>query len=153
MTTNSVVSKPKCQEFLSKIFLDHQVVSVAAKFIIEMLKPDKITSVVKDHRSWIGDLPSFGSDEVEIISGSTLRCPLEEVHIRYFGLCRIELPYWIRATRTLVKGLIISRLEDGFLRWRQFLGNACREMPKQGSEDKAAGHAIAAGHGWIIHAT
>jgi hypothetical protein len=26
-------------------------------------------------------------------------------------------------------------------------------MPKQGSEDKAAGHAIAAGHGWIIHAT
>ena len=153
MTTNSIVSQPKSQELLSQIFLDHQVVSIAAELIIEMLKPDKIASMVENHWSWIGDLPSFRSDEVEVISGSTLRCPLEEVHIRYFGLCRIELPYWIRATRTLVKGLIISRLEDGFLWWRQFLGNACREMPKQGSEDKAADHAIAAGHGWIIHAT
>ena len=130
MTTNSIVSQPKSQELLSQIFLNHQVVGVAAELIIEMLKPDKVALVVKNHWPRIGNLPSFRSDEIEIISGSTLRRPLEEVHIRYLGFGRIELPYWIRATRTLVKGRIISRLEDGFLRWRLFLGNACREMPK-----------------------
>ena len=95
MATNSVVAQPKGQEFLSQILLDHQVVGVATKLIIEMLKPDKVASIVKDHWSWIGDLPSFGSNEVEVISGSTLRRPLKEVEVRYLGFRRIELPYGI----------------------------------------------------------
>lgn len=130
MTTNSVVSQPKGQEFLSQIFLDHQVVGVAAELIIEMLEPNEVTSMVENHWPRIRNLPSFRGDEVEVIPGSTLRRPFQEVHVRYLGFGRIELPYWIRATRTLVKGRIISRLEDGFLRWRLILGNACREMPK-----------------------
>ena len=95
MATNSVVAQPKGQEFLSQIFLDHQVVRIAAKLIIEMLKPDKIASMIENHWTRIGHLPSFGSDEVEVISGSTLGRPLEVVHIRYLGFGRIELSYWI----------------------------------------------------------
>ena len=95
MTTNSIVSQPKSQELLSQIFLDHQVVSVAAKFIIEMLKPDQIASMVENHWPGIGNLPSFRSDEVEIVPSSTLRSPLEEIHIRYLRFRRIELSDWI----------------------------------------------------------
>lgn len=95
MATNSVVAQPKGQEFLSQIFLYHQVVRIAAKLIIEMFKPDKIAFMIENHWTRIGDLPSFGSDEVEVISGSTLGRPLEVVHIRYLGFGRIELSYWI----------------------------------------------------------
>jgi hypothetical protein len=97
MTADPIVSQPEGQEFLSQIFLDHQVVRLSAELVVEVLGPDKIAPIVKDHRTWIGNFPTLWCDEVEVILVCTLGRPLEEVHIRYLGLGRMELAYWIRA--------------------------------------------------------
>ena len=91
MTTDSVVSQPKGQKLLAEIFLDHQIVSLTAEFIVEMIGPDKLAPVVQDHWSRIGDLPSFRSDEVEVIFRRAFRAPFQVVELGDFQLGGVEV--------------------------------------------------------------
>ena len=91
MTAYAIVSQPKGQELLAEIFLDHQIVSLAAEFIVEMISPDKLAPVVQDHWSRIGDLPSFRSDEVEVIFRRAFGAPLEVVELGDFQLGGVEV--------------------------------------------------------------
>ena len=91
MTAYAIVSQPKGQELLAEIFLDHQIVSLTAEFIVEMIGPDKLAPVVQDHWSRIGDLPSFRSDEVEVIFRRAFRAPFQVVELGDFQLGGVEV--------------------------------------------------------------
>lgn len=86
VTAYSIVTQPKGQKFLAEIFLDHQIVSLATEFIVEMIGPDKLASVIQDHWPRVGDLPSFWGDEVEVVFRRAFGSPLEVVELWHFEL-------------------------------------------------------------------
>ena len=91
MTAYAIVSQPKGQKLLAEIFLDHQIVSLTAEFIVEMISPDKLAPVIQDHRPRVGDLPSFRSDEVEVIFRRAFRAPFQVVELGDFQLGGVEV--------------------------------------------------------------
>ena len=119
MTAYAIVSQPKGQKLLAEIFLDHQIVSLTAEFIVEMIGPDKLAPVVQDHWSRIGDLPSFRSDEVEVIFGRAFGAPFEVVELGDFELGGVEVLCRVRTGRASVESTIIYWVKDGF-QWNLF---------------------------------
>jgi hypothetical protein len=86
MTAYPIVTQPKGQEFLTEIFLDHQIVSLSAKFIIEMICPDEFTPVIQDHWARVGDFPSFRCDEVKVIFRRAFGAPFEVIELWHLQL-------------------------------------------------------------------
>ena len=91
MTAYPIIAQPKSQEFLTEIFLDHQIVSLTAKFILEMIGPDKFALVIQDHWPRVRDLPSFRGDEVEVILCRAFGTPLQVIELGDFELGGVEV--------------------------------------------------------------
>jgi hypothetical protein len=91
MTAYPIVTQPKSQEFLTEIFLDHQIVSLSAEFILKMISPDKFTPVIQDHWPGVGDLPAFRGDEVKVIFGRAFGAPLQVIELGHFELGGVEV--------------------------------------------------------------
>ena len=96
MAAYPIVTQPKGQKFLAEIFLDHQIVSLSAEFIVEMIGPDKLTPVIQYHWTRVGDFPSFRGDEVEVIFGRAFGAPFEVVELGHFQLGGVEVLCWVR---------------------------------------------------------
>jgi hypothetical protein len=90
MTAYPIVTQPKSQEFLTEIFLDHQIVSLSAEFILEMIGPDEFAPVVQDHWPGVWDFPSFRGDEVEVILCRAFGTPLQVIELGDFELGGVE---------------------------------------------------------------
>lgn len=91
MTAYPIVTQPKRQEFLTEIFLDHQIVSLSAEFILKMIGPDKLALVIQDHWPRVRDLPSFRGDEVEVIFGRAFGAPSQVIELGDFELGGVEV--------------------------------------------------------------
>jgi hypothetical protein len=119
VTAYPIVTQPKSQEFLTEIFLDHQIVSLSAEFILKMIGPDEFTLVVQDHWPGVGDLPSFRGDEVEVILCRAFGAPLQVIELGHFQLGGVEVLCWVGTGRASVESTIVCRLKDGF-QWNLF---------------------------------
>lgn len=124
MTAYPIITQPKSQEFLAEIFLDHQIVRLAAEFIVKVICPDEFTAVIQDHGSRVGDLPPFRGDEVKVIFGGAFGSPFVVIEPWDFELGGVKVLGRVGTGRASVESTIICGLEDGFWLVFLFLGQA-----------------------------
>lgn len=147
MPTNAIVSEPEGQKLFPQILLYHEVVRLTAELIVEVLGPDELAAVIKDHRAGVRYFPSLRRDEIEVIVSETFRAPVQKIEALDLRFCREEFLHRILAIGTGIECLIILRVEEKFC-WQGcefILGYTCRDVDEQRGEDPEEIHATADG--------
>lgn len=128
MTAHAIITKPERKILFPFVLLHHKVVSLSAKLVREMLRPDEVALFIKNHGTWVWNAPSSRRQEVQrpIVASFV---PLHEVcdwrgkiDLSLEGIC------WVVSVGAIVGSFVDRRRTLGL-----WIGCDCmeteREMP------------------------